>query len=80
MVISIVKGDVTNVGLGLLVNEESVGPKVYSLLSKIDLFSIWFYIVISFGLSKIAKVDMIKSVSIVFGVLLLYVIVSSLIF
>lgn len=80
MVVSILKGDVTSVGPALLVNEESVGSKVYSVLTKIDLFSIWFYIVIAIGLSKIAKIDMIKSVSIVFGVWLLYVIVSSLFF
>lgn len=80
MVISITKGDISNIGPALFMNAETSGEKVYSLLSKIDLFTIWFYTVIAIGISKIAKIDMIKSASMVFGIWLIYVVVASLAF
>ena len=39
---------------------------MYSLISKIDIFYIWFYVVIAIGLSKIARIKMLKSVIVVF--------------
>jgi hypothetical protein len=80
IVISILKGEMSSVGLGLVLSESAVGEKVHSLLTKLDVFSIWFYAVVAIGLSKIAKVDMIRSASIVFGLFLLYVVATSLIF
>jgi len=80
IVASILKGDITSVGLALVLSEQAVGEKVYSLLNKFDLFSIWFYVVVSIGLSRVAKIDMIKSAAIVFGIFLLYAIVTSLVF
>ncbi|MEO8663946.1 MAG: Yip1 family protein [Ignavibacteria bacterium] len=80
VVASILKGDTTSIGLGLVLGESAVGEKVYALISKFDVFSIWFYVVISIGLSKVAKIDMIKSASIAFGLFLFYAIVTSLVF
>ena len=80
IVISVLKGQMSSVGLGLLLSEETVGEKVHTLLTKLDVFSIWFYAVVAIGLSKIAKVEVIKTASIVFGLFLLYVVVTSLVF
>lgn len=80
IVISILKGDMSSVGLGLLLSEASVGEKVHALLNKLDLFSIWFYFVIAIGLSKLARIDMIKSVSVVFGIFILYSVITSFVF
>lgn len=80
IVISVLKGEMTGIGLGLVLSEKAVGEKLHSLFTKLDIFSIWFYVVISIGLSKIAKVDMIRSASIVFGLFILYAVVTSLVF
>jgi len=80
VVISVLKGDMSSVGPGLLVSEESVGKKVYALLSKLDVFSIWFYIVVAIGLSKIARIEMVKSASLAFGVWIVYVLITSFLF
>ena len=80
IVISVLKGEMSSIGLGLVLSEKAVGEKVHMLLTKLDVFSIWFYVVVAIGLSRIAKVDMIRSASIVFGLFLLYVIATSLIF
>lgn len=80
VVISILKGELSTVGIGLLLSENTVGEKVHTLLNKLDIFSIWFYIVIAIGLSKTARVSMIKSALIVFGIFLLYAVVTSFVF
>lgn len=76
MVISIIKGDVSSIGLALVLNESSLGAKAYSLVSKLDVFNIWFYIVIGIGLSKVAKIDPAKSIIIAFIPFVLYVGIS----
>lgn len=80
VVISILKGNLTSVGPGLLFSEESAGQKVYALLTKIDLFSIWFYAVIAIGLSKIGRVSIAKTAAVVFGLWIVYILVSSFVF
>ncbi len=80
VVISVLKGNLTTIGPGLLFSEESVGQKVYALLTKIDLFSIWFYAVIAIGLSKIGRISIAKTSSVVFGLWIVYVLVSSFVF
>lgn len=80
VVISILKGNLTSVGPGLLFSEESAGQKVYTMLTKIDLFSIWFYAVIAIGLSKIARVSIAKTAAVVFGLWIVYILVSSFLF
>jgi len=80
IVISVLRGDMSTVGLGLLFSEEAVGKKAYALLTKLDVFSIWFYVVLAIGLSKIARINMIKSASLAFGVFIVYAVVTSLLF
>ncbi len=77
MVISILMGRVTGVGLGILFSEESVGTQMFSLLSKIDIFQIWFYLLVAIGLSKIARISIAKSAGIVFGIFIVYALVFS---
>ncbi len=77
IVISVLKGDMTTVGPGLLFNEESVGKKVYGLLTKLDVFSLWFYIVVAIGLAKISRIEVVKTVSLVFGVWIVYIVITS---
>ncbi|HMS64216.1 MAG TPA: Yip1 family protein [Ignavibacteria bacterium] len=77
IVISILKGNMTTIGPSLFMSEESVGEKVYALLTKIDLFSIWFYAVIAIGLSKVGSLSIAKTATAVFGIWIVYIIVSS---
>jgi hypothetical protein len=77
MVISILMGRVTGVGLGIFFSEESVGAQMFSLLSKIDIFQIWFYLLVAIGLSKIARISFAKSAGIVFGIFIVYALVFS---
>jgi hypothetical protein len=80
ILISIMKGNMTGISPGIFLSEESVGEKAFSFLNKIDAFTIWFYIVISIGLTKVAKIDMTKAASIVFGLFLVYAVITSLVF
>ncbi|MBS1518434.1 MAG: YIP1 family protein [Bacteroidetes bacterium] len=80
-VISVIKGDLGSLSLGLLLSEESVGSKVYTMISKLDVFSIWFYTVVAIGITKIGRISMAKSVIFVFGIwIIFYVVIISLIF
>ncbi len=80
VVISVLKGNMVTIGPSLLFSEESVGQKIYTLLTKIDLFSIWFYAVIAIGLSKVGRVSIVKSSAVVFGLWIVYILVSSFVF
>jgi len=80
IVLSVIMGHLTSVGLGLFLTEEAAGEKMYGLLTKLDVFTIWFYTVISIGLSKIARIPMSKSITLVFGVWIIYVVVTTFVF
>ncbi len=80
VVVSIMMGDVSSLGLGLLFSEGAVGDKLHGLFTKIDVFTIWFYAVIAIGLSKIAKVSIVITAIIVFGLFTVYAVVTSMIF
>lgn len=75
-VLSVLKGDIVTAGLSLVMNEASLGEKVYDLITKLDLFSIWFYIVVGIGLSKIGKIETSKSIMISFIPYILYLAVT----
>jgi len=80
-VISIVMGELSSLSLAMLLSEESVGTKVFTMISKVDIFSIWFYTVVAIGITKIGRISMAKSVSFVFGIwLVFYVVIISLFF
>ena len=79
-IISIIMGDMQSVSLSLLFSEESVGSKIYSLITRFDLFSIWFYTVISIGLAKISLTSVSKTSVFVFGIWIIYSVVTSMAF
>ena len=79
-VISIIRGEPSSVGLGLLFSEEAVGAKLSAFLTKLDVFSIWYYVVVAIGLSKIGRVGVGKCAVFVFGIWIIYIVATSLIF
>ncbi len=80
-VVSIIMGDLTSLGPAMLTTEESAGKKIFAMLTKVDLFAIWFYTVVSIGLSKIGRISFVKSAAFVFGIwLIFYVILLSVLF
>ncbi len=80
IVLSVVMGTMVSPGLALVLKEEMVGPKVFALVSKIDLFTIWEHIVIMIGLAKIGKIPTSKSAILVFGIWFIYIAISVLVF
>jgi hypothetical protein len=80
IVLSIVMGDLSSLGLGLVLNASSVGTSFHGFLSKIDVFNVWFYVIISIGLIKVAKIKPLHSYLIVFGVWFVYLIIASFVF
>ena len=80
MVLSVVMGNMVTAGLSLVLKEDMVGPKLFQVVSKLDLFSIWEHIVITIGLSKIGKIEMMKSGIIVFGIWIVWILLSSVVF
>ncbi|MCE1163851.1 MAG: YIP1 family protein [Bacteroidetes bacterium] len=76
-VLSVITGEMSTVSLGLVLKDSSVGLKVHELISKIDVFAIWFYFLIGIGLSKIGKITSGKAYGVVFGIWILWIIVTS---
>ncbi|HAY33252.1 MAG TPA: Yip1 family protein [Ignavibacteria bacterium] len=80
-VLSIIMGDLTSIGPAILTTKESAGKKIYAMLTKVDLFAIWFYTVVSIGLSRIGRIALVKTAAVVFGIwLIFYVIILSVLF
>ncbi len=77
IVLSIIVGDFTNLSPGLILNESMVGKGLYSFLSKLDVFTIWFFVLMAIGLSKITKIELKKSYIIVFSIWIVYVAIST---
>jgi len=78
LVLSIVMGTVSTLSPALILNEGLVGSRLAEFLTKVDLISIWYYIVVAIGLSKVAKISSGKSYVIVFGVWVFWIVISSL--
>lgn len=79
-VLSVIIGDLSSLSFGLIIKEDMVGLNAAGLISKIDLFSVWFYSVISIGLSKISNAKPVVITIIVFALWILYAIITSLLF
>lgn len=80
IVLSVVMGKMVSPGLSLVLKEEMVGLKMFTLLSKVDIFTIWEHIVIMIGLAKIGKIETMKAGIIVFGIWFIFIAVSVFVF
>jgi len=54
--------------LATLVSKDAVSPVIYGILNSLDLFSIWYYIVIAIGMAAVSKLKK-KNVYIVVAIL-----------
>lgn len=79
-VLSVVLGKLSGLSPALLFNEETIGTKLFALLTKLDFFYIWFYIVISIGIAKAGKVKTIPVIIILLSVFLIYSILTAIVF
>jgi hypothetical protein len=80
VVISILMGDINTISLGLLFNEGSIGESLYKLMSSLDAFTIWFSIIVAIGLSKISGIKSNVSFILVFGIWIIWMLITSFVF
>jgi hypothetical protein len=78
-VLSVVMGEVATISPGLLISEDSAGPFMHKFISSFDVFTIWFYMVVAIGLSKIGRTSVMKPAVFVFGIWLLWTVVTTLV-
>ncbi len=79
-VLAIVLGKLSGVSPALFFDEDSVGAKLFAFFTKLDVFYIWFYIVISIGIAKAGKVKTMPVMIILISVFLIYSVLTSLVF
>jgi hypothetical protein len=77
-VTSILMGKFVTISLGIFTSADQIGMGMHSFLNSIDIFSIWFYILISIGLIKIARISPVQSYGMVFGLWIAWIAISSL--
>ncbi len=75
-VLSIVLGRLTTIGAALFMQPDSQGA-LYTILFSIDLFSIWFYVVVSIGLMKIGRIKPGQAYGLTFGLWIIWVLLTS---
>jgi len=80
IVLSIIMGEISTLSPGLLLKEAMVGKMLNGFLVKLDVFTIWYFVIVSIGLSKIAKIKSGAAYGIVFGVFIVYALVTGLLF
>jgi hypothetical protein len=80
IVLSIMLGDLNSVGLSLILKADTVGETLHSLFMKLDVFSIWFYVLVSIGLVKIGKIKPAISYLVVFGIWVVWLAVTTFVF
>lgn len=80
MVLSVVMGRFVSIGAGLFLREENVGEKMYKVATTFDIFAIWEHVVFAIGLSKVGRISMAQSYSLVFGIWAIWIIVSTFVF
>jgi hypothetical protein len=77
IVLSIIMGNLNTVGLSLILKPETVGETMHGLLMKLDVFTIWFYVLVAIGLSKVSKIKPSMSYLIVFGLWVIWLVLST---
>jgi len=65
--------------LGLIFSESMVGSKMNSVLSSVDIFGIWHFIVLGIGVSVLYKFTVKKGITITFIIWLLFTIISAIV-
>jgi len=80
IVISIIMGDLNSIGLSLIFKADTVGDTIHALLMKMDIFTIWFYVLVAIGLVKVSRIKPAVSYGFVFGLWVLWLLVSTLVF
>ena len=75
--VSIIVGELSTVSLGLILKEKVIGESLNGFLSRLDLFSIWYYTVIAIGLAKIARIKPVTSYSTVFGLWVIWLVITN---
>jgi len=77
LILSIFMGEIATLSPALLTGSESVGDVLYGLFIKLDLFTIWFYVIIAIGLNRVFKISTSKSYIMVFGIWILWLAVTT---
>ena len=67
----------TNIGPVLLFTEESVGKSMYKLIANFDLINIWYLVIVAIGLAKVSDLKSGKTIPLVFGLWIIWVLLSS---
>ncbi len=66
-----------NIGPVLLFSEESVGKQMYTFIANFDLLNIWYNIVVGIGLAKISRIKPAITITFVFALWLVWVLLTS---
>lgn len=77
LVLSVVMGKMSSLSLALFLTDEVVGNRISELLFKIDIFSIWYYVAVAIGLSKLTKISAGKAYITVFGVWVFWLLITT---
>jgi len=75
IIISVIAGKLITLSLGLLITESQIESPLLMLISNINIFDFWFFIVISIGIAKISGQKYSVCYSIVFGFWVTYLII-----
>ncbi|MCB0721379.1 MAG: YIP1 family protein [Ignavibacteriae bacterium] len=75
--LSILMGKVVTVGLGIFLSSDQLGSALYSIVSSFDIFSIWFFVVVSIGIAHIGKISKGQAYGMVFGLWIIWTLLTS---
>jgi len=73
LVLSVLLGKLSSVSPALFYSDGKLGD----LFLKIDLFTIWYYVAVSIGISKLAKISSGKAYGMVFGIWVFWILITS---
>jgi hypothetical protein len=67
----------SNIGPVLLFTEESVGKSMYKLIANFDFINIWYLVIVGIGLAKVSDLNSNKTIPLVFGLWIIWILLSS---
>lgn len=77
LILSIFTGEISTLSLALILKSDLVGDTLNGLLLKVDVFTVWFYVIIAIGLNKIFKVSVSGAYITVFGIWIFWLVVTT---